>query len=172
MENLKNQKIYGSLLYSLLTTQLDQLIYQWDLKINFLTYEYDNCPDDEDGVTCIGISNAITPNKYFADDYDNFYLYDHVYESDGTKYDNSAGLPNCWWFYGINEYGYKVNDIVSIHLDLHEKTVSFSINNQDQGIAYKNIKKGKDLKYKFVASVLTGGTHVQLIDFKATHKKC
>ena len=46
-----------------------------------------------------------------------------------------------------------MKDKVSINLDLKKKEIRFLVNDQDQGIAYQNIKTGEDIKYRLVVSL-------------------
>ena len=78
----------------------------------------------------------------------------YCYASIGTKMDHTMG--------GSVDYPqdkpqrYKEGDIITVHLDLDEKSVGFSKNDEYLGIAFENINSGK---YRFVISVYNACHH-------------
>eukprot|EP01084_Bolivina_argentea_P008730 16335_1 len=68
----------------------------------------------------------------------------------------------------IRPYGqmFLTNDTVTMILNLSTSTLSFEINDKPQGIAFDNIVKGKDIKYKIAVSAWNNSDSVSIIDFK------
>ena len=92
-----------------------------------------------------------------------------------TKFTNSIGgygyqcgdrlkLPGCHT-YGISA---STNDIVTMHLNMDTSTLRYSVNDQDQGIAFDNIDK---TEYKAAVYLFASGTEVELIEYKKLFKK-
>ena len=67
--------------------------------------------------------------------------------------------------YGIT---YNNNDQVTMCLNLSRKTLSYSVNGQDQGIAYHNIQLNHNTIYKMFVSLYGSGDGVEIIDFSKT----
>ena len=67
----------------------------------------------------------------------------------------------CWVEYGTSFEKGKV----SIHLDLKKKEIRYSLNDKDDGIAYENIKTGKDVKYRLTVSLAEIHDFVEIENF-------
>ena len=48
--------------------------------------------------------------------------------------------------YGID---YNEDDIVEMIIDFNKRTISFNVNDLNQGIAYYDIKQSDDIEYRF-----------------------
>ena len=75
---------------------------------------------------------------------------------------------------GSKDYGQvcSTGDIIDVYLDFNERTLSFSINNKDYGVAFDNIKTGD---YRFGVTLTGKGTSLQLIAyecFEQIHNFC
>ncbi len=120
------------------------------IKANFKNYH-------QSGI-CIGISSTVNNNKDFAMFPNGFH---YVYLNNGNKYQNNVVGGN--WTNYCNSCG--VNDKIGILLDLKKDEIKFSINDIDQGIAYKNIKKDKNIKYRLMVSLCLLGAVVEIVKF-------
>ena len=60
------------------------------------------------------------------------------------------------------EYG--MYDVVTLLLNLKNGTIEFEVNEVSQGIAFDNIQKGDDIKYKFVVSLWNNKDSLTVID--------
>ena len=69
--------------------------------------------------------------------------------------------------YTNSEYGKDVQheDIICLELDLKKKIISFYINDEDQGIAFKNVDIGEHIQYRLIVSLATNGTSITIIRF-------
>ena len=69
--------------------------------------------------------------------------------------------------YENKEYGKDVvnGDIICMELDLKDCNVSFYVNNENQGIAFKNVEIGEDIDYRLIVSLAVNGTSVSIIKF-------
>ena len=87
----------------------------------------------------------------------------------------------CYGYFAINgnkvsgynqykKYGKPIhsNDIVSVKLDLKNQQISFSLNYEDQGIAYDNIIKKDNLYYRLVVTLSGKEDQVTIIKFTKT----
>ena len=57
------------------------------------------------------------------------------------------------------------NDLVSIELDLDKKTIRFYLNSVDQGIAYRNVGCGDNVKYRLCVILYGSGSSVEIVGF-------
>ena len=74
--------------------------------------------------------------------------------------------------YGNNKninYYYDINDTVGVHLNLIKKELSFSVNGNNKGIAFK-IPSDKNIKYRLVVSMFYPGSSVTILKFKTKQK--
>ena len=85
------------------------------------------------------------------------YLY---YGKGASLYQNEV---TEWRTYGEGFHG---KQKVSIHLDLNKKEIGFSVNDRDQGVAYKDIKTGKDMKYRLVVTLTSSHEFVEIANFE------
>ena len=56
-------------------------------------------------------------------------------------------------------------------LDLINGTLSFNVNNINQGIAYKNITKNNNIKYRMAVYTYHTGDSMTLINYSKQYKK-
>ena len=65
------------------------------------------------------------------------------------------------------KYGRDWNDgdEISINLDLKQGNIRLSINGDDQGVAYDNIKQSKSIKYRLFVSLYSVKDCVELLNF-------
>ena len=116
---------------------------------------------------------------------ENWYNYIHIgltYQSLKDNENNQDGDKSIT-FYGYDadgltcagsvtyyQYGekYGCNDIISMELNVKDRTLQFYKNNESQGIAYDNLKFDKDMVYKMTVAMSSKGNSVQLIQFKRT----
>ena len=98
--------------------------YKWVIKICQATLLEDDHWINTYGIISVGLK---------SDKYDEF-----LYESDATKADVDGQSYDCDGISQVIPYGepFAENDIISIHLNLQTKKISFSLNEIDQGIAY------------------------------------
>ena len=61
---------------------------------------------------------------------------------------------------------YGPNDIVKMELNLPESVLKFWVNDEYQGIAYNDIVKNNETKYKLGVYIYCRGDAVKLISFK------
>ena len=161
---LLNIHCFGSLIIQSLN---NNNVYRWDLKITKLNPEsYYNI--------MVGVSSKFkfricmqlpTPQISMS------HVIEYTFADGAYIYDESV------WKW--KNYGHRAmeNDIISIELDMGRSQVRFYINYKDQGIAYKDIKKGKDIKYRLAVGALSIGTEIRIINFRTRyreidHKKC
>ena len=119
--------------------------YQWDLKIKC---KYKN--------VLFGISSTVTPNKEFEQHEGHHY----VMSAGGSVFDLDDAIQ--WRFYCGEITG---NDNVTIHLDLKQATLKFIINGSDKGIAYNDIQKSENIKYRLLVTIRDIGDTVTISNF-------
>ena len=122
------------------------MICQWDLNIKSRPTWY--------GGIIVGIASQQTldadPCVKGEDDYR------YCYANCGAKYTN--GVKKA--------YGKEWSDCtLSIHLNLKLRQLSFSVNNVNQGIAFENIKKSENIKYRLMVSLFYKESFVEIINF-------
>eukprot|EP01084_Bolivina_argentea_P092763 166872_1 len=127
----------------------------WELKINNIgTVEVN-------GNIMIGISSTESSTDDTFDVEEDGINY--VLCNDGMTYDNET---EAWKEYAGTFAGQ--NDKISICLDLKKGEISFSINDNNQGVAYKDIEQGNDIKYKLFVSLRSIGDSVEIVKFSKT----
>ena len=130
----------------------EPLIYKWDLKT---CKAVDDDSDAFRSGILIGVSSDISPDNDFEGRKGYHYCYLHA----GSKYDGQ----NNWNSYGCS---YGSNDIVSMEMNLKRAEMRFYVNNQDQGVAYTNIKNDDaDVKYRLLVSLYSSGDSVEIVNF-------
>ena len=142
---------FGSLQISSLS---NDTIYKWDIQITKLN-----------PVSCwnimIGVSSKFKLQKSIPwGDIHVRAALEYAYSDNGDILSNHNRF--LWKKYGNPSVE---NDIISVELDLNKQQIRFYINDKDQGIAYENIKTGKDIKYRFVVGALIEGAQLTLINF-------
>ena len=130
---------------------MNQCIYQWDMKINYVSNNYD---------LTIGISSKSRSNEDIATERDGSHTY--AYIGDGEKVSSSFVSTN-WTKYGTK---LKDNDKLTMHLNLKNGQLTYFINDLNQGIAFNNISQGKDITYRLAITLYGTGASVQILNFK------
>ena len=66
-----------------------------------------------------------------------------------------------------SDYGkiVKPGDIVSIHLDLRKAEIELIINDDDQGVAFKNVAKSKEIEYHMLVTLPNINDSVEIVNF-------
>ena len=54
---------------------------------------------------------------------------------------------------------------ISIHLDLLKNEVTFSVNEEDWGVAYKNVKVAKNVDYRLMVSLMDKNHNAEILNF-------
>eukprot|EP01084_Bolivina_argentea_P304254 525404_1 len=105
-------------------------------------------------------NNLRTHSKAFSHTYDNNYLF----------WPNIGNIKSS--FNESGEHWIKFGDKVTIDntnfyikLDLSKREISYSINDQDQGVAFRHIVKAKGVKYNLAASLYKKGSMLTITDF-------
>ena len=119
-------------------------IYQWDLKVKAYDIGF-----------YIGLSSTVHPDKCYWKQAGHHYAWWIL---------GSLKIPSGWESYGEPA---KVNDIVSIVLDLKQREIRFLVNHQDQGVAYQgdDIKIGDDIEYRLAVIPCSRGDSIEIVDF-------
>eukprot|EP01084_Bolivina_argentea_P016274 30484_1 len=123
-------------------------ICQWNLKINKTI----------SGWIRIGISSNPTSNTFIEDTNGFHYLYSGF----GRKYISTGDNVAGWTLYGKQ---IRDNDKVTILLDLFKATISFSLNDIDQGIACNSIKQDSNVKYRLMVSMYGVNDSANILHF-------
>ena len=134
---------YGIIEISSSSSSKNSLIYKWDLKIHKVGKK--SCS--------VGVSSVITPNLTAGIAGYNYFYYSNGYLVDRDQLNRD--IPK-----------YKDGDKISIILNLRDATVLFLANDIDQGIAYKNIKKGDGFVYRLTVSMPCPDNHIEIINFE------
>ena len=134
-----------------------QISYKWDLKIKrcdgFKRFLSEN-------FIVIGISSKQSPNKDF--EHDQTAIHYAIVLHDKAMMIKSADADNWWDPYGNND---EEIEKLSMYLDLVNKQIKFSINDKDQGIAYKNIKVDANINYRLMISIKAMNNSVEILNF-------
>lgn len=161
--NLSNLYCFGTLRIPSLN---NNNIYRWDVQIIKWTpgvHGFDNA--------MIGVSSR---TKLWKSPGTNLTPYCRALE---YAYGDTGKIMNPAWYSRTrdrwSDYGDKAkeNDIISVELDIGDSTVRFYVNDKDQGIAYKDIKKGEDIQYRFIFGALCDGTELKLMNFTTRYSK-
>eukprot|EP01084_Bolivina_argentea_P092764 166874_1 len=127
-------------------------VFKWELKINNIGTVSD------DGNIMVGISSIETNTEDTWDAGDGIH---YVFCTDGMIYKSDR-----WCGYSL--LCADKNDTISMCLDLKKQEISFSINDNNQGVAYKDIEQGDDIKYRLFVSLRHVGDSVEIINFSKT----
>ena len=145
MDRVWGNNSYGK--HDIVYLPMNENIYKWTFKIIK--------PKTNSGVF-IGISSVVVVDEDFEKHKGHHYGYLHC----GTLFKNMTYVD-----YGIT---YNNNDQVTMCLNLSRKRLSYSVNGQDQGIAYHNIQLNHNTTYKMFVSLYGSGDGVEIIDFSKT----
>eukprot|EP01084_Bolivina_argentea_P205195 350590_1 len=122
----------------LIIPSMDNIVIKWFLRL----------VEAMDGNIIIGIqSNCTDINQTFiwnkTDD-----RYYGLYLATGNKHQNELDYRKRSQTYVPNRIRYMAGDIISLELNLVQRTVKFWYNDYDLGIAFANIEKSDDVKYR------------------------
>ena len=158
--------IYGRLTISSMTNKIHEWTfkivknYEWtDYRRMNVPNPYEVSPNRYPTTLKIGIGDAHTfyqrLNYSLSDRGTNYYSYCGYF---GHKQSLNAGG---------GKYGpwYITGDKVSMVLDMSSCSISFKLNGKEIGVAYDNLKKGKDIEYKMFVYIHAGAT-IQLLSYK------
>eukprot|EP01084_Bolivina_argentea_P299262 515825_1 len=154
IEKIANEYSYSNCSYGLIEiSSNDNIKCQWDLKIN-KKKTHPHYPSGGFIIMGINSSKQANPDK-------------DCRIIDANYYVCSSGV-------GLNEYQSRIwypygkmwveNDKVSLCLDLKSKQIRFLTNDNDQGVAFNNIKTGNDIKYRLCVS-LYAQSIVEIVNF-------
>ena len=133
------------------------IICQWDLKISN--------ENGADGGIVVGIASKEASDAYIwkslaaSDDY--MYLFGNW----GGRHDGRLVHNQDYGTFKSTERRYINNGKISICLNLKLRQLSFSVDDVDQGIAFKNIKKGENINYRLMVSMSHQNSSVEIIQF-------
>ena len=139
---------------------MSNCITKWTLKIHGTI----------NGCNVIGITSIFDRNTPFQWDHDKP---NYSYLGDS----GDVGNTGKWHEYDkkINEpdrhRAFKENDIIQIILDLNKRTISFTKNGKEFGVAWKDIPEKPDLSFKLVISVRNAGDGATIMDFQQIFPK-
>eukprot|EP01084_Bolivina_argentea_P161906 281782_1 len=132
--------------------------YRWNLSIKRIRNPDTSCFQSENCKCIVGItSNRKLKENFYENKDDPNYAY---YPMDCKKF--SKSISNA---YGRRSINWGESFTISIALNLKTKTINFFKNGKDQGIAYKNIATGKNIKYSLAVFF---GDHVSATIIKDT----
>ena len=153
---IRNHRSWSNNSYGINTLDSDSdIVYQWDLKIMKSHSSYIH----------IGISSKIQPNLYWR--------IDNTQCAGSKSYMVwEMGLSCChssveWSKNGI-EFG--EGNIVSIILDLSKAEMRIALDGEDKGVVFRNIDKGRDIKYRLAVSLYGQDDSVRILNFKSGEK--
>ena len=136
---------------------MNDCISKWTLKIHTTI----------GGCVVVGITSNFNINSPFQ--WDNNQT-NYAYLGDS----GDVGHKGNWKQYDLQHSrrrAFSNNDVVEIILDLNKRTISFTKNNVDLGIAYKDIPKSVDISFKLVISVRNHGDGATIMDFQQSFPK-
>ena len=123
--------------------------YEWKLRTN-----------ERGGSIAIGIGSLNFTTKPF----NKLRGFNHLYLSNGDRIMVQQGEYCKYELYGCKFKWNEVNEI-SICLDLGRAELKFILNGMDQGIAFKNIKKREDVKYRLMVTLWSVDDSVEIQSF-------
>lgn len=123
--------------------------------------EIKNCQYCFDSIG-IGIASKIVTDERIDRIKDIYYYVFCDYPGHGFK---NSHLDDHYLTYG-DQFGW--GDIVTIHLDLKRAEIRLHINDKEQEVAYSNVKKADNVKYRLVVSLCNPDDCVEIVDF---HKR-
>ena len=132
-------------------SSMRNIVCRWDLKLN----QKNSYTGIRVGVSSLtqsfGFSNGLDKVK------DGHAIY--MYSSWGKILDQKT---TKWRKYGKKSLK---NDTISIILDLRRGQINYLVNGKDQGIAYKDIQKSDDIKYRLIVFLGKGGHCLEILNF-------
>ena len=124
----------------------NDLVYEWDLKL----IKHKKCCN-------LGAIVGITENQTKASFAEGAY---YAFGTNGWR--KRSGNLEYWASYGQECYD---DDIISIRVDLKKREIEFAINGIGQGIAFENVEKSKDTKYRLFVCLDFEGDCVEILNF-------
>lgn len=121
-------------------------IYTWKLKMHFVVKCYYNA---------VGIASKISPNQQMEHINDAVHYMVHGDAKRSSDDQCSKNYGKTW----------KNGDELSMTLDMGQSEMRLSINGEDQGIAFTNIKKSKDIEYRLFISLYSIKDCVEILEF-------
>ena len=121
--------------------------YEWELRVKE--------KGSKNSIT-VGITNTNEPDEYYGHKLEQYNHY--MYNSSGSKWRHDQD----WREYGDQ---YKKNDKVKMTLNLKNADLRFSVNDVSKGIAFENIEKGDDIKYRMFVSMYGENDSVEILNF-------
>ena len=131
-----------------------ELIHVWKIKIN---------NSHSMGYISIGIDSSdaqfVDHGFLFKSSSENY-----CFRADGYKI--SKGVQ-------IHGYcnGFFDNDVVEVIVNLSKAEISFTVNDKNQGVAYSNITKRDDIKYRLAVYTYKTNESVTLLDYSVKYEK-
>eukprot|EP01084_Bolivina_argentea_P203414 347442_1 len=153
----KPYQVNGSYL-ALGISSIGNSICKWDIKIHKAK------PYQVNGsYLALGISSGMSLDTSFIRIKSKGYHYGY-----GGWQGVTLKTSHCWG----KEYGepYGTNDVVSIELNLKNRTVTFYKNQQNQGVAYTDVRIDHSIGYRLAVSMYAKGTSVEILKFRETFR--
>lgn len=144
-----------------------KLIYKWDLKIcsgsaniiiGLSSRQYSNTDSYHDG--CDNWDGIDYLFRTFSGSTGGLSLFS-VKQNRVITY--GGGFVHLFWCEYNDPFGHD-GDLISLHLDLKEGEIGLIINGKDQGIAFTDIIRSEDIKYRLVVS-LSKDSSVEILNF-------
>ena len=157
-ENFENGVSYG---INQISTTNNTKIYTWTVKINKL-YEFDSLHKGHFKhfeTLGIGLSSNINLINIAGR------CRQYLFLNDGTinRYPPDPDDINVYFY----KYGdlMRENDIITMELNLNTSQITYFINGINKGVAYKNIIKGENIKYRFMVTMGFYHNEVEIISY-------
>ena len=125
---------------------MSDTVCRWDLRVRKLNHKVS---------LSVGISSE---TKAIFSNHDISYLI----HDDGFR--NNIGC-NIWDYY-CHSFFANDNYKISIKLDLINAEIRYFINDNDQGIAFKNVMKKDDINYRLCVCIEELGTEIEIVSFQ------
>ena len=121
--------------------------YKWDFNVN------------AGQNVCIGISTSTKIYSNIGDERAVYFMMGW-----GNKRWNIARKGGGFGVYG--DFELKSGDNVSMCLDMRKRELSFVINDEDYGTAFKNIEQGDDVKYRLMVQIYDKGMSIECLNYE------
>eukprot|EP01084_Bolivina_argentea_P203415 347443_1 len=153
-----NDASWSNSSYGTYISSIGNSICKWDIKIHKAK------PYQVNGsYLALGISSGMSLDTSFIRIKSKGYHYGY-----GGWQGVTLKTSHCWG----KEYGepYGTNDVVSIELNLKNRTVTFYKNQQNQGVAYTDVRIDHSIGYRLAVSMYAKGTSVEILKFRETFR--
>lgn len=155
-----NNSNYGKFVIS----STESCIYKWYLKINYKpssSHQYN-----------IGISSAPydTSSAFCWQDKKHYNFWPRFGGGSNAGYDRYSSHKRDTPKFEKMEFAKQIeeNDILCMELNLKERNISFYINDENQGVLFKNVDTGKDIEYKLSITLAGNDTSISITNFTQT----